>query len=175
MENNVIKTYEDIVVKNVNCGKYKEKRDMLNLIKYITGNSTKPEKQKSVRYIGGCGVPYYNSDLCCDSMYIVKKYYNKTDKKFRSVYHFMISFENPIEDANIVKLIAIGICQNFYEDGFQCIYGVHEDTEHLHIHIAVNGTNFTTGKQMHLSNSELKALMIDLKKRAYGILKEKGY
>ena len=175
MENNVIKTYEDIVVKNVNCGKYKGKRDMLNLIKYITGNSTKLENQKSVRYIGAFGVPYNNPELCCDAMYIVKKYCSKTDKKFRSVYHFLISFQEYIDDANIVKFIAIEICQNFYNRGFQCIYGVHEDTEHLHIHIAVNSTNFMTGKQMHFSKSELMFIIIDLKKLAYGILKENGY
>ena len=183
MQNNVIKTYKDIFVKNVRCGEYTNKKDMRRLIRYITDSKKEREKEgkKPIRYIGAYGVPYYNPKLCRDAIYIVKKYYDKMDKvdktgkPLRSVYHFVISFPDPIEDADIVKLIAIDTCQYFYNKGFQCIYAVHEDTKHLHIHIAVNSTNFMTGKQMHFSKSELMSIIIDLKKLAYGILKENGY
>lgn len=47
MGQNKINTYEDIVVKNVKCGKYKKKRDVLNVIKYIGGNSINPEKKET--------------------------------------------------------------------------------------------------------------------------------
>lgn len=55
------------------------------------------------------------------------------------------------------------------------MYGVHEDTENLHIHIAVNSTNFKTGKQMHLKYNELNDTITGLKKLAYNVLKENGY
>lgn len=179
MENNAIDTYKEIIAKNIKCGEYKKKEDMLKLIKYITGNSASLEVQKTVRYIGAYGVPYYNPELCRDAMYIVKKYYDKMDKIYktgkplRSVNHFMISFKDYINDANIIKLIAIDICDDFYKNGFQCIYGVHEDTDNLHMHIAVNGTNFMTTKQLHLSNWEFKVLPKYLNKRTYELLKEK--
>lgn len=175
METISIKTYEDIIVKNVNCGKFKNKEDAINLIKYITGNSIIAEKQKPVRYIGGYGVCSYDPDLCYDSMYAIKKLYKTTSPRLRCIYHFLVSFPEYIEDANIVKLISIDICKHFYKNGFQCIYCVHEDTENLHIHIAVNSTSFITGKQMHYSHYELDNTITCLKKISYLVLKKNGY
>lgn len=175
MENNIIKNFEYIIVKNVKCGKYKEKKDVKDLIKYITGHSIIEKHQKTVRYTGGYGVHTCDPVLCYNDMYIIKKIYKKTTSKNRSIYHFVISFSEYIEDANTVKLISIDICHHFYEQGFQCMYGVHEDTENLHIHIAVNSTNFKTGRQMHLKYNELNNIITGLKKLAYNILKENGY
>lgn len=175
MGNIVIGSFEDVIVKNVRCGKYKSRKSALQLIKYISGNSIIPEKQKPVRYTGGYGVPVYNPDLCCEAMYIIKKLYRKTSPKLRCIYHFIVSFPACVDDINIVKLISIDLCQYFYHKNYQCMYGVHNDTENLHIHIAVNSTSFISGKQMDLSINELKALTNDLKKRAFGILKENGF
>lgn len=175
MENTRIKTYEDIVVQNINCGKYKTKKDAMNLIKYITGKSCITEKQKEVRYKGGCGVPDYDHELCHNAMYIIKKLYKKTGKNLRCSYHFVISLPAYIQDVNIIKLVSIETCQLFYNKGFQCIYGIHEDTDNLHIHIVVNSTNFQTGKQLHMSIKELKNFTTELKKTAFEILKENGF
>jgi len=175
MEKIIIKNFEDIFVKNVHCGKYKNKKDALQLIRYIFGKSKKEEKQKPVRYIGGYGVNGYDPDLCCDAMYIIKKLYKKTNPGLRCIYHLIVSFPEYIEDINIVKLISIDICKYFYQKGFQCIYGVHDDTEKLHIHIAINSTNFITGKQADLSIRKLKNTRTDLQKTAYWILKENGF
>lgn len=175
MGKDVIKTFEEIVVKNIKNGKYKSNSDTRNLIGYIMGKSKDSDNQKPVRYTGGYGVPYYDFDMCCNAMGIIKKYYKKNKKSLRKVYHFIISFPEYINDVNIVKIISVNICQHFYYNGFQCFYGIHEDTKNLHIHIAVNSTSFTTGKQMHFSYNELKTFKTTLKKTAYKILKENYY
>ncbi len=175
MENTIIKTYEDIIVRNINCGKYKSKKDALQLIKYISGNSNVSENKKTVRYIGGYGIPFYDFNKCYHSMYIIKSQYGKTGEHLRCMYHLIISFPEYIKDANTIKLISIDICQYIYQQGFQCLYGVHEDTEKLHIHIAVNSTNFMTGQQAHFSDSELYTIRPNLQKKAYVILKANGY
>ena len=72
-------------------------------------------------------------------------------------------------------MAAISICHYIYQEGFQCMYGVHEDTENLHIHIAVNRTNFITGNQFRMSPYELKTLTTELKKITFSILRENGY
>lgn len=173
MANVIIESYKEIIVKPINLSGYPTKQDVLRLIKYITGNSTVIEHQKTVRYIGAFGVSAYNPVLCCNTMYVVKRLYGKASNKFRRIYHFMISFPTGIEDANTVKFIAINLCEKFYDQGFQCIYGVHEDTDNLHIHMAINSTNFITGKQLHISS--VKSIKTDLKKMAFKILKDNGY
>ncbi len=175
MEKIIIKDFKDIFVENVNPGKYKSRKDAIRLISYIFGHSEIKEKQKPVRYTGGYGVNSYDPYLCCEDMYVIKKLYKKTKKGLRHIYHIVVSFPKYIEDANTIKLISVDICQYFYQNGFQCIYGVHEDTEDLHIHIAVNSTSYKTGKQADLSIRDLKNISITLKKIAYHILKGNGY
>lgn len=175
MEKIGIKNFEEIVVKNVNCGQYKSKKDSLQLIRYIFGKSKSIEKQKLVRYTGGYGVNSYDPDLCCGAMYIIKKLYRKTGEDLRHVYHIVVSFPEYIKDTDTIKLVAIDICEYFYKKDFQCVYAIHENEENLHIHIVVNSTNFITGKQVNLPLNALKTIKTDLQKIAYWILKEKGY
>lgn len=74
-----------------------------------------------------------------------------------------------------MKIISVRICQYLYAQGFQCLYGVHEDTDNPHIHIAINSTNFITGKQMHFKKDELKQFTTNLKNIAFDILKKNYY
>lgn len=175
MEKITIKSFNDIFVKNVNPGEYKSKKDAIQLIEYIFGCSKIKEKQKPVRYTGGYGVNSYNPYLCCNDIYIIKKLYKKIKAGLRHVYHIVVSFPKYIEDVNTIKLVSVGICQYLYKKGFQCIYGIHEDTENLHIHIAVNSTSYKTGNQVNLLKKDLENIQMDLKKIAYHILKENGY
>lgn len=96
MGNNIVIEYDDVIVDNINDGKYKGMYAVKNVVEYVTGNSKKTEKQKYVRYIGGYGVPYNDLDMCIKSMNMVKNYYNKRKKNSRKVYHIVVSFKKKL-------------------------------------------------------------------------------
>ena len=51
-----------------------------------------------------------------------------------------------------VNQMALEMCMEYYNEGFQVVYGVHwEEIKKLHIHFAVNAVNFITGKKFDTS------------------------
>lgn len=140
----------NIVVK---CGDefYPEDRDITKLLKYISGECKKKEK---VRYCNGLGVPL-EPQKAADRMKRIQKYYNKARQ--RRIYHFFMSFPEEIDDVNGVILAADNAAEIFYETS-QVYYGVHEDTDNLHVHFAVNAVSYRDGKKWHKSKKELEML-----------------
>lgn len=61
--------------------------------------------------------------------------------------------EDDIKKYNVpLDLIARKMAGEFFKDGFQVYYGVHNKDKgkvHLHIHFAVNTVNYRTGKKRH--------------------------
>ena len=78
-------------------------------------------------------------------------------KKHIPLEHFVLSFDG-YYDKNITPAIAyeIGadICNYFYEKNQQVIYSVHEDTDHVHLHILVNTVSILDGKLQHTWKAE---------------------
>lgn len=78
-------------------------------------------------------------------MRAVKEFFRKSDG-FRQVRHIVISFEDreqftPFE----ASVLADRFC-DYYADRYQIVYGVHEDTDNLHIHMVFNTTSFADGR-----------------------------
>lgn len=132
-------------------GQYPKDRDIRNLLRYIAGkNGTKEE----VRYCNGKGLPK-NPNKAAEGMVLIQKYFGKANK--RRAYQFILSFREIMEDANYVKLVAERVAEIFYET-HQVYYGVHEDTDNLHVHFAVNAVSYVDGKKWHHSKKDLKRI-----------------
>lgn len=51
-----------------------------------------------------------------------------------------------------VNQMAVEMCMEYYNEGFQVVYGIHwEETKKLHIHFAANAINYITGKKFDTS------------------------
>lgn len=91
-------------------------------------------------YCSGYGVdPRY----AAEQMELVKKLWGK--EQGRQVRHFIVSFSRS-EFISYEKIMQIGfdICR--YYANYQSVCGLHGDTEHLHLHFAVNTVSHKDGK-----------------------------
>ncbi len=133
---------------------YTNRRALSYVINYAAAKKDKNRnKIGKVRFIGGLGVDYTNTDKAVQQMYKVKKYYGKTDK--RQLYHYCLSFAEDVEDAQQVYVVGKAIAEIFF-DGYQVFFAVHEDSQsgHLHIHYVVNSVSSETGLKWHMSRKE---------------------
>lgn len=93
---------------------------------------------KRIRYYGGYNVVLSRAD---EEIVLVKQYFQKTDK--RLMRHFTVSFndETSAYDAWILgwRIAA------YYADRYQIVFGVHEDTDNIHIHFVMNTVSFVDG------------------------------
>ncbi|MBD8916160.1 MAG: hypothetical protein EGR77_09345 [Pseudobutyrivibrio sp.] len=125
--------------------KYPTDSDIKNLMKYIA------DDQKCRHYIGArrCRKKPEQAAL---SMIRTQKGYKKTTG--RRINHWIISFEKNVVDPKIVYDVAEQIADLFSEE-YQVFYGIHENTDNLHIHMAVNTVSFRDGRKWHTSKKEL--------------------
>ena len=74
------------------------------------------------------------------------------------IYSFSPSEEAALYQKNVsFTELAQRMADDFYQEGFQVYYGIHQHDEenlHLHIHFAVNTVNFRTGKKRHEGKKE---------------------
>lgn len=96
----------------------------------------KPDKR--IRYYGGYNVVLSRAD---EEIVLVKQYFQKTDR--RLMRHFTVSFndETSAYDAWILgwRIAA------YYADRYQIVFGVHENTDNIHIHFVMNTVSFVDG------------------------------
>lgn len=97
-------------------------------------------------YWGGYGFVKGNIHEVTEQFYIVRNSYHKSN--YIPLRHFILSFD-PYWEYNITPFqayhIAKWICKIFAEAQYQVIFSIHEDKNHLHIHILVNTINLTNG------------------------------
>lgn len=122
------------IVKFINES-YKRKQDMFNLISYIASGA---------EAVSGYGVSLDCVENICMEFEFVKRYWNKAEEGRRQVRHFIVSFNNSEMPLTVINCIARQIGA-IYGNRFQVFYGIHLDTEHPHIHYAINTVNFVDG------------------------------
>ncbi len=130
---------------------YPQNSDMRNLITYIAGECKGKEK---VRYCNGKDISK-RAEKAAGQMIKLQKLFGKANK--RRLYHFIVSFPGDEDDANFVKLAAEKIVGLVFKD-YAVYYGVHEDTECLHIHFAVNAVSHVDGKKWHKNKKEFEKM-----------------
>lgn len=91
-------------------------------------------------YSGGYGV---DPRCAAEQMLLVKSLWGKNQG--RQIRHFILSFHKE-EHISYEQIMRIGfdICR-YYAD-YQSVYGLHTDTDYLHLHFAVNTVSYRTGK-----------------------------
>ena len=73
----------------------------------------------------------------------VKQYFHKEDG--RQIRQFIVSFEEQTEyNAYDAYTLTFQIAA-YYVDRYQIVFGVHEDSDNLHIHFAFNSVSFVDG------------------------------
>ena len=123
-----------VVVKFVN-EPYKSESSIKNLINYAINKNNQPIMFGGINVFPPTAVEQFTA---------VKRWFGKTEG-YRQVRHIIVSFDckQPVSLAE-ADLIARKICE-YYADRYQILYGIHDDTDDLHIHIVLNTTSYVDG------------------------------
>lgn len=128
---------------------YWSERDFENLIHYAV------DKNGSVNLFGARAVLCGKPEDMFRQMMDVKRYFHK--EKNRMACHYILSFSKE-EAGYITSQEALWTGYRMMEECFprhQAVFGVHGDTDDLHIHFAVNCTSYEDGKAFEMSPSRL--------------------
>lgn len=110
-----------------------------NLVKYVT------DYNKTHGLIGAIGTNPNEVDKMISQMMAVKYAYGKSNG-YRQARHIVVSFkENEVVSQEVVYDIAYDIAR-FYADRYQICFGVHWNTDNLHIHFVQNTVSYVDGK-----------------------------
>ena len=125
---------------------------MRNVIEYVL-----QDKKVKEGYVAITG-PYAPEQINWDNVYNAfldeKKLWNKDSGRMYA--HNIIGFH---KDEDITPAQALEIGQEFVEKFFpnhQSVIGVHQDKDHLHIHIVTNSVSFIDGMKLHQTKRDLE-------------------
>lgn len=129
---------------------YKNESSIFNLINYAL---TDKRSNTAVRYYGGYNVGVLRA---AEQFVLVNQYFQKWDD--RKMRHFVVSFDENIApyDAYILGWQIAA----FYADRYQIVFGVHDNTENVHIHFVFNTVSFVDGLKYSESYSDLYKLNV---------------
>lgn len=163
---------EYLLVKIV-YNKYNTDQSLKNICRYcITDKSIKGsiDTNQLVQY-WGTGRVLKNIDSICEEMIFTQKYYGKNSK--RRIYQIIVSFPVDFTDKLLIDKIAKYLTHHFFV-AYEVIYGIHDNTKHLHIHFAVNAVSYLTGKKWHMSKKEMIAWRGSMCNQINQFLKSEG-
>lgn len=139
-------------------GSYKNNDAVSNVVKYITRTRDNETRYNELMGYGGAGVGNYSSPAIMEQRFIiVQNHYGINYRKGRRIFHEVFSitdyeFEKIGSDMGLVNQIALEMCMEYFNAGFQVVYAIHwEKSKKLHIHFAVNSISFVTGKKFDTS------------------------
>lgn len=125
---------------------------MRNVIEYVLQD--KKVKEGYVSITGPYAYEEINWDNVYRSLLDEKKLWDKDSGRMYA--HNIISFH---KDEDITPAQALEIEQEFVEKFFsnhQSVIGVHQDKDHLHIHIVTNYVSFIDGLKHHQAKRDLE-------------------
>ena len=126
------------------CGKYQDSNATKNVMDYIFN----PEKSKCELY------GFYQVDPMnpSKSMRDVAEAFGKS--KGVQIRHYIISFTKyEICESIMVDQIAQTV-MTYFQNEYQCVYAVHEDTDYLHIHLVSNAVSYVDGHRYRGNKTE---------------------
>lgn len=116
-----------IMVRN----EYPDDRSLQNVLEYVLRSS----------YCGGYGI---DPDIALKQMRFVKESYHKSSGV--QLKHFIISFTNhEMLYLDFQDLLNLGFRVGQHLGEYQLVYGIHIDSEHTHLHFAMNTVSFLDG------------------------------
>jgi hypothetical protein len=118
-------------------GEYKNDDAIERVVSYILRLNNK--------WVGGVGLERYTETAAITRFQTVQGIYSKLlgiDKDFKKVLHFYMSFNKcyPLSITDVYEIAQEVAYKHF--TGSQCIFAVHTDTGHLHVHFAVNTVTY---------------------------------
>lgn len=125
---------------------------MRNVIEYVL-----QDRKVLDGYVDIIG-PYEPSQITYDDVYRAflseKRLWNKDSGRMYA--HNIISFHHD-EQVTPEECLEIGreFCEKFFP-GHQCLIGVHQDKQHLHIHIVTNTVSYIDGRKLHQTKMDLE-------------------
>ena len=126
---------------------------MRSLIRYVL----KDEKVQDgyVMVQGPFNYDVINTENVTQAFIDEKQLWNKDSGRMCA--HNVISF-HPDDYVTERECLEIGqdFCQEFFSD-FQSLIAVHQDKDHLHIHIVTNTVSFVDGHKLHQTKADLQA------------------
>ena len=141
--------------------KYQNSDAVEKTIRYITGNNNAPKDK--VLSVGGYGVDYENHENAIEQFKITKSVYHKEDK--RQLLHMVVSFddkrEKNLQKADIEEL-GYQIGRLLSRESYQTIWGIHGNTDHIHIHYIINSVSYETGKKYRTERGEADTLQREI-------------
>jgi len=129
----------EAVVKIIS-GDYTNKTVIQNEIQYITNPN------KTVGLIGGLGVTPFDPEKMIEQMICVKKGFDKYESGYRQIRHIVVSFH---KKWNVTPQSAWAIAYEiawYYAGKYQICFGIHQNTDNLHIHFIQNTVSYIDGK-----------------------------
>lgn len=128
---------------------YKRETDVRNLVAYAVGNHCQ------CGLFGAQGLLTGTVDSMYTDIMEEKKEFSKDSG--RMALHIIVSFDDCMREyitPEIALRIGYDICAACFS-GFQVVFGVHDNTEHLHIHFVVNTVSYYTGRKFSRSVNEI--------------------
>lgn len=128
---------------------YQKETDLQNLIKYTFGSHCE------CGLYGAQGLLVGTADEMYADIMDEKKEFSKDGG--RMAVHIIVSFDKDMmEYIDTMTALQIGydICAACFP-GFQVIFGIHDNTDNLHIHFAVNTVSYYTGNKFSKSVYDL--------------------
>ena len=132
--------------------KYHTEKDMKNLVNY----AIRTDKCMEEIY-GAQGIMLGTAREMSGQMKDIRQYYHKSTKRF--ALHFILSFSREEEKfIGLKEALEIGYLMAECFQGWQVVFGVHTDTDNLHIHFVVNTTSYENGKSISIGIQSLQML-----------------
>lgn len=135
------------ILKNIKeAPKGKASQHLINSIKYIMN----PDKTEGGLWVGSnSGV---TPDEIYDCMMNTKKEYGKENG--RQGYHYVISFPPGACDEATCYKVGKEFCEAYFGDGYEYVFAVHNDHEHMHCHIVFNSVGRMDGSKYRYVNGD---------------------
>ncbi|MHB8130244.1 MAG: relaxase/mobilization nuclease domain-containing protein [Mobilitalea sp.] len=118
------------------CGSSYNGKHLKQALDYITVK----EKTGNGRFISGLNC---QPEFAYEQMKKTKVKFGKVDQ--RQAYHMIISFEEGEVDAPDAFEIIGKFAKEYLVEGYEAVYAVHDNTDHIHGHILFNSVNFQSG------------------------------
>lgn len=117
---------------------------LFRLLEYIYGKAA---------LVGGQNIDLSSWEKIYDDMMMTKRLMGKQNGVLFQ--HFVVSFHNEDKiNTNTVSKIVEDFIKDKKFEGYEILYGVHDDTDNFHAHILINSVNSVNGKKFHLSTRE---------------------
>lgn len=156
----------NVMVKRVNAA-YSKEEDIFRVMRYMCSEKDCGER---LSYWNTRGLPK-DLEKAASRLEQSQAYLGKDSG--RRINHLIVSFPETVQDEKIVYIAAERLADLLGEE-YALLYGVHQDTDHLHIHFAMNTVSYRTGKKFHANRKEFQAWKEEIAMCAEGILEEWG-